>query len=43
MQQEVAMKVSEAMTKDVRVAHPEETIQRAARTMADLEAGVYFP
>ena len=34
------MKVSEAMTKDVRIASPEETIQQAARTMASLDAGV---
>src|SRR5204863_212976 len=34
------MKVSEAMTRDVRVANPEETIQQAARTMATLDAGV---
>ena len=34
------MKVSEAMTADVRVANPEETIQQAARTMASLDAGV---
>jgi CBS domain-containing protein len=34
------MKVSEAMTSDVRVADPEETIQQAARTMASLDAGV---
>jgi CBS domain-containing protein len=33
------MKVSEAMTPDVRVASPEETIQQAARTMASLDAG----
>src|SRR3954470_16427854 len=34
------MKVSEAMTADVRVANPEETIQQDARTMASLDAGV---
>jgi CBS domain-containing protein len=34
------MKVSEAMTRDVRVASPEETIRQAARTMASLDAGV---
>src|SRR2546425_13132329 len=39
MQQEVAMKVSEAMTRDVRVASPEETVQKAAQTMASLDAG----
>jgi len=37
--QEVAMKVSEAMTRDVRVASPEETVRKAAKTMADLDAG----
>lgn len=34
------MKVSEAMTRDVRVASPEQTIQEAARTMAELDTGV---
>src|SRR5438874_2256268 len=34
------MKVSEAMTRDVRVASPEETVQKAAKTMAELDAGV---
>ena len=34
------MKVSEAMTRDVRVASPEETIRQAAKTMANLDAGV---
>jgi CBS domain-containing protein len=38
--QEVAMKVSDAMTRDVRLANPEETIQHAARVMAGLDAGV---
>ena len=33
------MKVSEAMTRDVRVANPEETIEKAAQTMARLDAG----
>jgi len=33
------MKVSEAMTRDVRVANPGETVQQAARTMASLDAG----
>ena len=33
------MKVSEAMTRDVRVAGPEETVQDAAKTMAELDAG----
>src|SRR3954471_15343048 len=40
MRQEVTMKVSEAMTRDVRVASPEETIRQAAKTMASLDAGV---
>jgi len=34
------MKVSEAMTRDVRVTSPEETIRQAAKTMASLDAGV---
>ena len=34
------MKVSEAMTRDVRVANPEDTVQQAARLMASLDAGV---
>ena len=34
------MKVSEAMTRDVRVANPDETIRQAAKTMATLDAGV---
>ena len=34
------MKVSEAMTRDVRVASPDETIRQAAKTMATLDAGV---
>ena len=34
------MKVSEAMTSDVRVASPEDTVQQAAKTMASLDAGV---
>ena len=33
------MKVSEAMTRDVRVASPDETIQKAAQAMASLDAG----
>jgi CBS domain-containing protein len=35
----MAMKVSEAMTRDVRVASPDETIQKAAQAMASLDAG----
>jgi len=34
------MKVSEAMTRDVRVANPNETIQQAARVMAGIDSGV---
>jgi len=33
------MKVSEAMTRDVRVANPDDTLRKAARTMASLDAG----
>jgi CBS domain-containing protein len=33
------MKVSEAMTRDVRVANPNETLRETARTMASLDAG----
>jgi CBS domain-containing protein len=36
----MAMKVSEAMTRDVRIADPDETVQKAAQAMADLDAGV---
>ncbi len=34
------MRVSEAMTRDVRVARPDQTIQDAAKMMADIDAGV---
>lgn len=34
------MKVSETMSRDVRVASPDETVQAAAQMMADLDAGV---
>jgi CBS domain-containing protein len=34
------MKVSEAMTHDVRVANPTETIRKAAQMMAQIDAGV---
>jgi CBS domain-containing protein len=37
---EASMKVSEAMTTDVRIASPSQTIQEAARMMAELDAGV---
>jgi|SRR5688572_3794041 CBS domain-containing protein len=33
------MKVSEAMTHDVRIANPGETIRQAARMMAEIDAG----
>jgi CBS domain-containing protein len=33
------MKVSEAMSRDVRVAAPEQTLQRVAQAMAELDAG----
>jgi CBS domain-containing protein len=34
------MRVSEVMTRDVRVANPNETIQDAARIMAEIDAGL---
>jgi CBS domain-containing protein len=34
------MKVSEAMTRDVRVASPDQSIREAARTMAEIDTGV---
>jgi CBS domain-containing protein len=34
------MKVSQAMTRNVRVASPNDSLQEAARVMADLDAGV---
>jgi CBS domain-containing protein len=34
------MKVSEVMTRDVRVANPEQSIREAAKMMAELDAGV---
>ena len=34
------MRVNEAMSTDVRIAHPSQTIQEAARTMAEIDAGV---
>ena len=34
------MKVSRAMTRDVRVASPDQTLREVARIMADLDAGV---
>jgi len=38
--QEIAMRVSECMTRDVQIAAPDDTIATAARTMAQLDAGV---
>jgi CBS domain-containing protein len=35
----IDMRVSEMMTRDVRVANPKETIQEAARIMAEIDAG----
>jgi CBS domain-containing protein len=37
---EEPMKVRDAMTHDVRITNPDETILQAAQTMADLDAGV---
>ena len=34
------MKVSDAMTRDVRVANPDQTIQDAAKMMSDVDSGV---
>ena len=34
------MLVSEAMTRDVRVANPDHTIQAAAKIMAEIDSGV---
>ncbi|HEY9234570.1 MAG TPA: CBS domain-containing protein [Phenylobacterium sp.] len=34
------MKVSDCMTRNVKMANPGETLQDAARTMADLDAGI---
>jgi CBS domain-containing protein len=34
------MKVAECMTRDVRFTSPNETIQQAARTMAEIDAGI---
>ncbi|MBX3540742.1 MAG: CBS domain-containing protein [Chelatococcus sp.] len=34
------MRVSEVMTRDVRVASPDDTIQQAARIMAEIDAGI---
>jgi CBS domain-containing protein len=37
---EEPMKVRDAMTHDVRITNPDETILQAAQTMADLDAGI---
>ncbi|KLK90183.1 inosine-5-monophosphate dehydrogenase [Microvirga vignae] len=34
------MRVAEVMTRDVRVARPDQSIQEAARMMADVDAGI---
>ncbi len=34
------MKVSEAMSRNVRIARPDDTIQKVAQTMAEIDAGV---
>lgn len=34
------MRVAECMSRDVQIADPNETIQQAARTMAEIDAGV---
>jgi CBS domain-containing protein len=34
------MRVSEAMTRDVRIARPDQSIQDAAKMMSDVDAGV---
>lgn len=34
------MKVTDAMTRNVRISRPEESIQDAARTMSEIDAGV---
>jgi CBS domain-containing protein len=38
--QEANMKVSEVMTREILLANPEQTVQQAARMMADIDAGV---
>jgi CBS domain-containing protein len=34
------MRVADCMTRDVRIANPDETIQQAAKMMADIDAGI---
>jgi CBS domain-containing protein len=36
---EVAMRIGECMSRDVRIASPDETLRQAAQAMADLDAG----
>src|SRR4051812_740875 len=37
---EEIMKVADCMTRDVRIVDPDETLQAAARTMAEIDAGI---
>ncbi|MGK6320429.1 CBS domain-containing protein [Sphingomonas sp. DT-204] len=34
------MKVNECMTREVRIVDPDQTLEQAARTMADIDAGI---
>ncbi len=34
------MRVSEAMTRDIRLAEPDQSVRQAARMMAEIDAGV---
>ena len=34
------MKISDLMTPDVQIVHPDQTVEQAARLMAELDAGV---
>jgi CBS domain-containing protein len=38
--EEIAMKISEVMTHDVRLARPDQTVEQAASLMAEMDAGV---
>jgi CBS domain-containing protein len=38
--EEIAMKISEVMTHDVRLARPDQTVEQAALLMAEMDAGV---
>jgi CBS domain-containing protein len=40
LQKEIGMKVHEAMTANVRIARPDQTIRDAAQAMAEIDAGV---